>query len=173
MKRSPAFTILEILAAVAVLAVLVALAFPVVNSAIGRSRSAACIANLRALGGALQTYLAEHNMTMPDLRAGRVEKAEEIPVIDNTLDKYVDDPRVFACPADPVIAKKSGTSYFWNSALSGQSAASLNFLLVVTDRSRIPVLLDKENWHPGGRVNHLFADGSAANSFRLFSDEQQ
>jgi hypothetical protein len=49
-------------------------------------------------------------------------------VIDNTLDKYVRDNRVFACPADPRFRRGSGTSYMWNVALNGQALGGLNFM---------------------------------------------
>jgi prepilin-type processing-associated H-X9-DG protein len=109
---------------------------------------------------------------MPPLAAGRKSRSEALPVIDTTLAPYIADPRVFACPADRVLASETGTSYYWNSVLSGQSAANLNFLSLATDLSKIPVLVDKEGWHRHSeeKVNHLFADGHAANQLRLFTD---
>jgi len=166
-----AFTITELLVTFTVASLLLALAIMGYGSMIGRSRSSACIANLRAIGTALNAYLEEHNMIMPPLAAGRLEKSQDLPVIDNTLNIYADDDRIFRCPADRTIAEKSGTSYFWNSALSGQSAASLNLLLLTSDQSKIPVIMDKEGWHPGGKVNYLYADGSAESGFRLFPSD--
>jgi len=70
------------------------------------------------------------------------------------------------------LAAATGTSYFYNSALGGQRVHSLNFLGLVDDTSRIPVLVDKEGWHRVNptRVNHLFADGRTSNELRLFSE---
>jgi prepilin-type processing-associated H-X9-DG protein len=48
----------------------------------------------------------------------------------------------------------------------------LNFLSLATDLAKIPILVDKEGWHRHSeeKVNHLFADGHAANQLRLFTD---
>ncbi len=111
-------------------------------------------------------------MMMPELAAGRKSRDEDVPVIDTVLAPYLPDARVFVCPADRAgLAASTGTSYYWNSVLSGQSAMNLNFLSLSTDVSKIPVVLDKEGWHRHveNRVNHLFADGHVANQLRLFA----
>lgn len=177
MRRSPsivwlrAFTLLEILIAVAIVAGLVALLVPSLGSLQARAESARCLGNLRALGAAMGQYLADHSMTFPLLAAARASTSEEVPVIDSALAPYAQDQKVFACPSDRTLARQTGTSYFYNSALGGQPAAALQFLGVNDAASRIPVLVDKEGWHTGGasRVNHLFADGHAGAELQLFA----
>lgn len=170
------FTLVEVLVVVAVIGILAALAIPAFSRATGKADSARCAGNLRQLGVALQLYLADHGQKMPPLLAGRTGVSEEVPVIDNTLDAYVDDKRVFICPSGRQTAKTSGTSYYWNSVLSGQPALNLSFLVFSTDQSKIPVLMDKEGWHkpsqPGGGVNYLFADGHAGNQLALDVGQQ-
>lgn len=166
-----AFTLVELLAVLAIIGLLAAAVFggwPLMQS---RADSARCLSNLRSLGIGLNAYLAENNMTMPPLAAARSSINEDVPVIDTVLAPFVDDKRAFTCPADHELAQMTGTSYFWNSALSGQQAASLNLFAIVTDQSKIPVLVDKEGWHrfSENRVNHLFADGHAAKELRLFT----
>lgn len=161
------WTLTETVVAAGILLLLAALLLPAMGSARDRAAAARCVGNLRALGSALQLWLADNRMTMPPLVAARASRDEDVPAIDNTLDGYVDDPGVFACPADRSLAGTTGTSYFWNSVISGQPVASLNFLSLTGDLSRIPVMLDKEGWHPGGKVNHLFADGHAGNRLEL------
>jgi prepilin-type N-terminal cleavage/methylation domain-containing protein/prepilin-type processing-associated H-X9-DG protein len=172
MKRG--FTLVEILVSIGIITVIAALAIPSFRIAQARAGSAKCVSHLRSLGVALNLYLADHQMIMPDIEAGRALKTEEVPVIDNTLDGYVDDQAVFTCPAGRRIAEKSGTSYYWNSALRGQSVASLS-LFWLKDPTRIPVLVDKEGWHQyvKDKVNHLFADGHVANELRLIVEEDQ
>jgi len=167
-----AFTLLELIVALLIVGVLIAIAVPVTSGFLARSRSVKCLANLRSLGMGLNLYLNENNSIMPDLAAARRSLDEDVRVIDNTLDAFLDDRRVFSCPGDSGIAAKSGTSYYWNSALSGQPVGSLNFLGLVTDVTRIPVLVDKEAWHPESKdkVNHLFADGHVDKQLRLFSE---
>jgi len=171
--RSAGFTIVELLVVLAVIVLLAALAVPAFRSVIDRGRSAACLQNLRAIGAGLQGYLGEHSLIMPQLATGRASRDEDIPVMDTVLAAYVDSATAFHCPADRKLFTATGNSYFWNSALSGQSAANLNFLLFVEDRSRIPVVSDKEGWHrkSGVRVNFLYADGHAAENLQLFTDQ--
>jgi prepilin-type N-terminal cleavage/methylation domain-containing protein/prepilin-type processing-associated H-X9-DG protein len=166
-----AFTLIELLVVIAIVAVLAGLAFPVYQRVMQSGRSSACLSNLRQLGVALNLYLGEHDMKMPELEAGRRDKSEDVPVIDNTLNTYVKDARVFACPADARFAVNTGTSYYWNVALNGQPLASLNLLNIIQDHSRILILADKEGFHPyiENKVNVLYADGHATKDLRFFT----
>jgi len=85
-----------------------------------------------------------------------------VDTIDTVLGEYIDNPEVFHCKADTGnFFEETGTSYFWNNALNGQNVTSLNFLGIVEDKSGIPVITDKENFHLhwGDEVNILYADG--------------
>ena len=55
--RARGFTLPEVLAAIAIVAVLTALAFPLLQSGAARARSAKCLANLRAIGIGLNGWL--------------------------------------------------------------------------------------------------------------------
>lgn len=171
--KDNAFTLLEVLVTLVVLAVVAALAIPAFTAAVNRGRSAACLLNLRSIGAGLQSYLGENNLRMPVLAAGRASREEDVQVLDTLLAPYVDDPGVFHCPADRRLYSQTGNSYIWNSALNGQSAASLNLFAILEDRSRIPVVSDKEGWHreSGVRVNFLYADGHASENIRLFTEQ--
>jgi len=159
------FTLIELIVVIAIIAILAAIAFPVSARVIQAGKAAACISNLASLGTALHLYLGDHNATMPPLAAGRSSLSQQVPVIDNTLNTYVRDPRVFACPADNLgLSASTGTSYFWNSAISGQSVAQLHFMLSSGQTSEIPILSDKQAFHPytANKVNLLYADGHAS-----------
>lgn len=165
------FTLLEFLVVLGTLALLAGIAIPSLRVALARSESAQCVSHLRSLGTALNLYLADHQMTMPDMEAGRTSTSEEVPVLDNTLDSYVENKAVFTCPAGRALAAASGTSYFFNSTLRNQNVTHLTFLWV-DQSSRIPIFVDKEGWHRfvENRVNHLFADGHVANELRLVAE---
>jgi prepilin-type N-terminal cleavage/methylation domain-containing protein/prepilin-type processing-associated H-X9-DG protein len=159
------FTLVELIVVVAIVATLAAIAFPVTSRVVQSSKAAGCVSNLREIGVALHLYLGEHNQVMPPLAAGRQSITQQVAVIDNTLNAYAPDPRVFACPADNAgLAAATGTSYFWNSALSGHSATNLQFLMFNGQNSEIPVLSDKQGFHPyaANKVNLLYADGHAS-----------
>ena len=169
-----AFTLIELLVVIAIIAVLAGLAYPVYQRITGSGKATACISNLRQLGVALNAYLNDNEMRMPVLETGRESISDDVPVIDNTLDKYVPDRRVFACPADTKnFAARTGTSYFWNVALNDQPVASLNFLKLVTDTTHIPILSDKEGFHPylDDKVNILYADGHATRDVKFFTEK--
>ena len=168
MKR--AFTVVELIVVLAILAIVIGLCVPVFSGMIARGKSAKCLANLRQIGIGLNLYLADHDQRMPDLKAGRASKSEDVPVIDTVFAPYLNnDATVFACPADPNLFRRTGTSYYWNVALNTQALGSLNFLRMFEAKSSIPVVSDKEGWHTGTKekVNFLYADGHTARELQL------
>jgi prepilin-type N-terminal cleavage/methylation domain-containing protein/prepilin-type processing-associated H-X9-DG protein len=163
MTQRGAFTLIELLVVIVIIAILAAIAIPVVMRARANAQAAQCLSNLRQLGIGLNLYLDDHDQQMPTLAAGRRSRDEDVSTIDTILVEYLKDPRVFACPADPRLARLTGTSYYWNSALNGQRIGGLNFLKLEDASSRIPIISDKEGWHlyAPNHVNILFADGHA------------
>lgn len=170
--RRAGFTLLELLVVIVIIAILAGLLVPAFRYAQQMSRAAACASNLRQIDVALNLYLAEHNAVMPPtMQASRASTSVNVPVIDDTLNQYAPDPRVFICPADNLgVGSSTGTSYYWNSALDGQSVASLHFLTIYT-LSNIPLLSDKQGFHPyvQNKVNMLYADGHATQDLTFFS----
>lgn len=165
------FTLMELLVVLAIVAVLAAIATPISRRVLAQGRATACVSNERQLGIALNLYLAENNMMMPTLAAGRRDKSEDLAVIDNTLNRYANDARVFACPADlDHLAETTGTSYYWNTAVNGQAVSNLSFLFI-TDPTRIPILTDKQGFHlySENKVNLLYADGHATRDLTFFT----
>jgi len=136
MTCSPrAFTIIELLAVVALLGVLVALLLPTFRNAIARSQQSACLANLRQIGAAAVLYAGEHDGWLPGIRFTAAEG--ETPENrfpgqqwDVQLMPYLDIPdsttpssrrTVFYCPAsqrNPAFAMNRQLSYAWNSRLT-------------------------------------------------------
>ena len=173
MKRA-AFTLAELLVVLAIVGVLAAISVPLYGRAAESGRAAKCVSNLRQLGAALGVYLGEHNLTMPTLVSGRTSVNEGAAAIDNTLDAYASNKAVFTCPSDRGEAAKSGTSYYWNVALNGQSATGLNFFQEY-NQTKIPILSDKAAYHPNleNKVNLLYADGHAEKLGQTFTFQVQ
>ncbi len=69
----------------------------------------------------------------------------------------------------PPLWEETGTSYFWNFTLNGQRVETAFSLVGGADLGRIPVLSDKEGFHPHvpDKVNILYADGHAASELRF------
>lgn len=168
----PAFTLLELIVVIAIIGILFFIIVPFAWKSIEVGRAATCTAQLRQIGAGLNLYLADHDQTMPTLKGGRASSSEGVPVLDTILLPYVADKRVFACPSDSKIARTTGTSYFWNTALNGQRVSTLDFMKLTADPSRIPLMSDKEGFHPylDKKVNILYADGHATKDLK-FSTE--
>jgi len=167
-RSTPGFTLTEILIVVAIIIALAALVIPISRSAIAKSRQGACLGNLRQIGIGLESYLQDHNDTMPVLEAGRKSKDGEAAVLEVLLAQYIETPDTFHCPADREKYAESGSSYLWNSTQNGQHKLSLKFFNVSDNPGLIPLVTDKEAWHPGkSGVNILYADYSAAKEFKM------
>lgn len=160
------FTLIELLIVVTIIAALIGIGYPLSRSIMEKSREANCLNNLRSLGVALQTYIQEHGNTLPELAAGRASKTEEIPVLDVVLLPYLESPDAFHCPADFKQFVKSGSSYLWNSTQNGRPISQLSFFGIKDRPDKIPLITDKEAWHPHG-TNFFYADLSSSSETRF------
>jgi prepilin-type N-terminal cleavage/methylation domain-containing protein/prepilin-type processing-associated H-X9-DG protein len=171
------FTLIELLVVIVIIAVLAALGTSAWQRSQRQSRSVACMQNLRQIGAGLAKYIGDHDGTFPELAMARMDKTQNVPVIDTELRSYVPNPRVFACPDDRKrLAETSGTSYLWNMRLNGQRLANLSVSFVkmdpIDDPSRIMVMGDKEGFHPSleSKMNVLYADGHASQELTFVDD---
>ncbi|CAN5894605.1 hypothetical protein BH11VER1_BH11VER1_01800 [soil metagenome] len=176
MTRKQAFTLVELLVVIVIIAMLSALIVPASERMMHSSRASHCLGNLRNLGAALHLYLGDNNNMLPALVMGRESKDEEDkPSIDTVLIDYVGNPEVFHCKADNRgLYEKTGSSYLWNSLINGQNIAALDFMGFIHDGSRIPVISDKENFHKfqDVQVNILYVDGHAAKDIQFVTSEK-
>lgn len=102
-----AFTLVELLAAIGVLAILAVLLIPGLKSAVAKGKETRCVANLRQIGSAFIMYAGEH-----DGRIGNYDTDNLLswggnppmwggpPLSQRTLGPYISDAEVFHCPAD-------------------------------------------------------------------------
>lgn len=167
-----AFTLVEMLVVMAIIAILAGLIFPAISKAKEHGRGTVCLSNLHQAGLALQLYVAENDNRMPFMW-DRVITTNSTPTnaeatMDIVLQKHLGSTNVLRCPSDPTIFKQTGSSYAWNSLLNGQDADRLT-TLNLDQPHRIPVFLDKEAFHIArGKdkgVNFLYADGHLRNLF--------
>jgi prepilin-type N-terminal cleavage/methylation domain-containing protein/prepilin-type processing-associated H-X9-DG protein len=100
--RSPrAFTLIELLMAIAVVAVLAAILFPVFAKARESARRAVCASNMRQLGLATNAYLEDWDGRYPwAWDPELVHKEGRGPALRDVLMLYVQNQRVWECPSD-------------------------------------------------------------------------
>lgn len=165
MNNKRGFTLVEMIVVIVIISTLAGLGYTAIVSSIGKSREAVCLNQLRSLGIGLENYLQDHNDVMPQIPAGRASKTEDVPALDTVLLPYMQTASAFQCPADKIQFEKSGCSYHWNFLLSGKSLSELS-LFGIKDPNRIPLISDKESWHPRG-TNFLYADLSTSNKARF------
>jgi len=64
-RKEEGFTLVELMVVVLIIGILVAIAIPVFNAAKAKAQERTCFANERTIEGAFQTYVAEHDGTVP------------------------------------------------------------------------------------------------------------
>lgn len=91
------FTLVEILIALAVIALVGAILLPVFSRARGAGRGSACAGNLRQIGVAIQLYAADYNRFYPHTDNYTTGWKSECAWADRVM-RYVKNPTVFECP---------------------------------------------------------------------------
>ncbi|MBI4023642.1 MAG: prepilin-type N-terminal cleavage/methylation domain-containing protein [Verrucomicrobia bacterium] len=166
---SQGLTLLELLVTVGMIAVLAAMLYPALRRSKQAGETAACLGNLRQIGVALQAYVNENNLRMPVLQ-NRDSATNAVPSMDTVLLPGVPVSRVFQCPSDRShLFEQTGTSYFWNFTVNGQDINNLFSVAGGSDPVHIPLVSDKEGFHPDSRdrVNILYADGRASKELKF------
>jgi prepilin-type N-terminal cleavage/methylation domain-containing protein/prepilin-type processing-associated H-X9-DG protein len=108
-KRLSGFTLVEILTVVAIIAILIAISFPVYQSVLAHARSVVCLGNLRQIGTGILLYAQDNNGRFPPLMSpGSTEGTwwTTYHSWDYTIKPYLglppDQPsQIFRCPSDP------------------------------------------------------------------------
>ena len=177
----PAFTLVELLVVLAIIALLAGLLLPVLGRAKEAGRAAACVGNLHQTGIALQLYVDANNNRLPVMRDRLLDTnppaTNALPSVEAVLKSELGSPQVLRCPSDRAgIFEQTGSSYAWNSLLNGQNADRLKVFGLNFDSHAIPVFYDKEGFHaargPGKAVNYLYADGHIKNLLAIEGTRQ-
>jgi prepilin-type N-terminal cleavage/methylation domain-containing protein/prepilin-type processing-associated H-X9-DG protein len=128
------FTLIELLVVVAIIAVLISILLPALNSARTTAKKVSCLSNLRGMSRAFQMYAAENNdVVMPgicknkynnqpwnsgwmDLAAKYMCEERVIPMVNgNTAQPKKSS---LMCPANPDVMRSSSTTYSVNYAIN-------------------------------------------------------
>jgi len=159
-----AFTIVELLVVIGVIATLAALLLPAVASARALARRTKCESNLHAVSVAVRLYLNQSNEFMPAAAQMPSLHLNSDPRIADVLAPYLPDRAILKCPDDTArnYFASEGSSYEYASSLGGRRVSD-SFLTRRFGEANTPVMYDYEPFHgrPGdkGAMNFLFADG--------------
>lgn len=119
-KLQPGFTLVELLATVAVIGLLTTLLIPTVNSMRNSAQSAKCIGSIRSWGAALQLYTQDNDGKFPDAKYPANTHA--------ALAKYLSLPGNWTPSQleEKIGCPTQGWKYGFNSQLSGLPLAALS-----------------------------------------------
>jgi prepilin-type N-terminal cleavage/methylation domain-containing protein/prepilin-type processing-associated H-X9-DG protein len=166
-RAHEAFTLIELLAVIAIIGILAALLLPALSRAKESGRSAACLNNLHQTGLALQIYFQDNGNRLPVMY--------DKPADTNGM-AFSRTPRPTSCFLIISARKKSccvrpttsffaqiGSSYSWNSLLNGQQPEHLRIFEQDYPPDWIPIFYDKEPFHnradASKGINYLYGDG--------------
>ena len=181
MKR--AFTLIEILVVIAIIALLAAILFPAFALARGKARSASCQSNLKQLGAAMTMYIQDHerypkavdpvDKFAPQIWQDQADAAgfdvENMDLLTDAMNSYVKSKDVWKCPSDTGFDTPDDVPYrlagvptypscFEKYATSYFYRTQLAFLNLADDFLKSPtetnVLFDGHgDWHTSGVLN--------------------
>ncbi len=132
MKRSPnGFTLVELLTVMAIIAIIVALLLPAVNSSRERGRMTYCANNLKEIGKGLALYAGEHQDRLPpalNTTAGTSWANEILPYLE-------DEKRVFYCPSDPIAGTAGEARSYAANGIGPGAAGETTYICPFSNKS--------------------------------------
>src|SRR6266481_6734276 len=106
-NRSPAFTLIEMIVVLAIIAIMMSITYPVYTTISQRAKATKDMSNLRQIGILMQTYLNDKDGILPAMSAAPGIGTNLVPVI---YPKYVGSRRVFQSPFDRRAAVESDSA---------------------------------------------------------------
>ncbi len=138
--RSPAFSLVELIVTISIIAVLMGLLLPVVPRLRDTARKTACAANYHGIAQGFQMYRDQHEDKFPEARYMPPPwlSGDEDPPLRVAMESYIEAEDAWRCPGDPIVfdfpteanagpQSHTGMSYTYNVGLSGLSHAQSFF----------------------------------------------
>lgn len=183
-RKIRAFTLLELLVVISIVAILIGISVPAMSLVRQRSLKVVCSSNLKQIGYAITMYVDQNTKVYPAARymPEPFVSGDDDPPLTKVLDPYIANAtgrssEAYRCQADSQVFNLAGTSYMYQSELSGQRIEQFFPVAVMKiPLSQIVVARDFDggvfDLTTGGSVavpafhdlrNLLFADGHAGN----------
>ena len=105
---APAFTLVELLVVMAIIAVLASLGYAGAGAVIGKGHATKCLSNMRQIGAAMQMFAADNDGHLPGTSHGVSWT--------NSLGTYLGTNFLGKCPAVP--DHRARVTYGWNDSLA-------------------------------------------------------
>ena len=170
-SRPAAFTLIELIVVIAIIALLASLLLPVTGSILEKARSTECASNLRQVGIAVNTWANDHDNYFPRIETdpkGEINvygPDEQAKGLLETLKPYGLSDKFVQCPSDvrgPNYYGQKGSSYEWRPVLDGEKANNPMIYgrrgALTVPASRVRICIDYTPLH-NGQQNRLYADG--------------
>ena len=141
----------EIIVAIAIITILVAIAVPTLSKVRAVQKRTACIATLKQIGSAFHLYASDNNMHLPDPGVANLS-------LEQMLIRYFRGP--FDCPSDPELYPVIGSSYDWRDTGDPQTTLAGRYLGEVTRGETILAFEALPGWHGRGKINAARVDDS-------------
>lgn len=173
-KNQRAFTLIELLIAVLIVGVLLALLFPVMNRARGVAKNTGCVNNLRQLGAVMTLYAGDHGGVFPqnerDDEAGYCWDVQIRDYVGITSDVGANaaasgqGSNILHCPAGKLYTKYKGISrgYAYNLYVA-KPVWGMGRPTSVPDRSRLWLLMEiyiSSTWSPSYEESEHYYGGA-------------
>jgi prepilin-type N-terminal cleavage/methylation domain-containing protein len=157
-----AFTLVEMLVVVAIIAVLAGILFPVFSRSREQARKTGCTSNLSQIGKAVLLYSADAGEFLPQVDPREDNDGtswDQCPPLHVVLGSYAKSTAIFRCPSDATWYRSLAegghgwgvTSYGWVVLFNGTGIADPQPLddptFLGVDLRPYPYLLDAENFH--------------------------
>jgi prepilin-type processing-associated H-X9-DG protein/prepilin-type N-terminal cleavage/methylation domain-containing protein len=166
-----AFTIVELLVVMAIIALLAGLSMSNFQFAIRRAQSVNCAENLHGIGAAVLSYATDNNDFFPEINqmapVNPPAYPASVPGLIGVLGNYGVSTNTIQCPVDMASGPSSsftlyGSSYEWNPVVDDGTdpvtAISIGPISVTANPTRIRLCTDFLPIH-NGKMNALYADG--------------
>ena len=158
----PGFTLVELIAVMALLAILLALTFPEIGRYLRKAGEVRCIGNMHSITGALHSYLPDHGMVWPQGPTPEAGVAWESFWI-GVLQPYGVGAKTWACPTISSDSDSEGSKVHYTPTLF---PATPN---IANRWATHPWLIERANAHGNGALI-CFPDGSVKSFNKVLAE---